>query len=171
MLHSPIKTYGKLGRANVLTQTKMQFHSDSRTKQKEMLGEKIITWLVHTYLVLRICLISGEDHNGRRYFLGHKWGSANYEQRSFVFLCTRESKNPKNISLVRAPSLLFHTQQVQTLPEVIQGHVMSKSLLGSLADASSQTQQLTPTLSYKFPQELQCPHVPASVQASIQCYF
>lgn len=43
MLCNATEMYGKLVRENMLTQTKMQPHNDSRTKQKYMMGEMQVT--------------------------------------------------------------------------------------------------------------------------------
>lgn len=43
MFRNLSKRYGRLEGMNVLTQAEMQPQSDSRTKQKRMLGEKRVT--------------------------------------------------------------------------------------------------------------------------------
>lgn len=170
----PTKMYGKLWSENVLTQAKMQPHSDSRTKEKCTLGEKQVTLLVRIYLVPGICFISGKDDNGMGYFLDHEWGSAKYGQSNFALLCTRESKPKREHSSCHSSQPAFSiTSRPKCFLSFLRAIATNKSLLGSLPDTSSQTQQLIPDsyFSYKLPQEPQYPRVSASVWAFVQCCF
>lgn len=166
MLHNPTKMYGKLGRecAHSVQNATPRWLKN----QREVDAGRKASHMTCLYIFFSLHLV----HIGslRRRWQWKKvfpWSQGSVWKLWTEKLCFpvhQRVKTPRGLLLSQVPVCFSIPKCFLSSLRAI---AMNKSLLGSLPDASSQTQQsiLKSYFSYKLPEEPQCTHVPESVWA------